>query len=145
MFTIDNNITDLKIKEKNMVKVFFSMNNHQVATPEMMLEEARSYIMFSGRPMGQLSSYIGLYLLLTGGSCSTPIRPIPFLRARWPPWKMRRSVSWKGSARSLTDGLRENVLGGKEPLDRQAGYFFPSGPAREVSRSTVRATGGSGG
>jgi hypothetical protein len=66
MFTLDNTITDLTIKEKDMVKVFFSMNNHQVATPEMMLEDARSYIMFFREPDGQLSSYIGLHLLLTG-------------------------------------------------------------------------------
>jgi hypothetical protein len=66
MFTIDNNITDLNIKEKDMVKVFFSMNNHQVATPEMMLEEAQSYILFFQESYGQLSSYIGLHLLLTG-------------------------------------------------------------------------------
>jgi hypothetical protein len=65
MFTIDPNITDLKIKEKDMEKVFFSMNNHQVATPEMMLEEARSYIMFFREAKGKLSSYIGLHLLLT--------------------------------------------------------------------------------
>jgi len=66
MFTLDNNITDLNIKEKDMVKVFFSMNNHQVATPEMMLEEAQSYIMFFRESYGQLSSYIALHLLLTG-------------------------------------------------------------------------------
>ncbi len=66
MFTIDPNITDLNIREKNMVKVFFSINNHQVATPEMMLEEAQSYIMFFRESDGKSSSYIGLHLLLTG-------------------------------------------------------------------------------
>jgi hypothetical protein len=66
MFTIDPDITDLKVKEKDMVKVFFSMNNHQVATPEMMLEDARSYILFLREVGGKLSSYIGLHLLLTG-------------------------------------------------------------------------------
>jgi hypothetical protein len=66
MFTIDPNITDLNIREKNMVKVFFSINNHQVATPEMMLEEAQSYIMFFHESDGKSSSYIGLHLLLTG-------------------------------------------------------------------------------
>ncbi len=66
MFTIDANITDLKVKEKDMVKAFFSMNNHQVATPEMMLEDARSYILFLREAGGMLSSYIGLHLLLTG-------------------------------------------------------------------------------
>jgi len=41
------------------------MNNHQVATPEMMLEEARSYILFIREPDGRLSAYIGLHLLTT--------------------------------------------------------------------------------
>jgi len=41
------------------------MNNHQVATPEMMLEDARSYIMFFREQKGKISSYIGLHLLLT--------------------------------------------------------------------------------
>ena len=49
-----------------MIKVFFSMNNHQVATPEMMLEEARSYIMFFREEHDKISAYIGLHLLLTG-------------------------------------------------------------------------------
>ncbi|HUI45079.1 MAG TPA: hypothetical protein VL122_03675 [Nitrospirota bacterium] len=49
-----------------MVKVFFSMNNHQVATPEMMLEEARSYIIFFREAKDKISAYIGLHLLLTG-------------------------------------------------------------------------------
>ena len=65
MFTINQSITDLKIREKDMLKMFFSMNNHQVATPEMMLEDARSYIMFFREPKGKISSYIGLHLLLT--------------------------------------------------------------------------------
>ena len=47
------------------MKVFFSMNNHQVATPEMMLEEARSYIMFFHETNDKISAYIGLHLLLT--------------------------------------------------------------------------------
>jgi hypothetical protein len=66
MFTIDQKVTFEKIREKNLVKAFFSMNNHQVATPEMMLEEARSYIMFFREPGGKLSAYIGLQLLVTG-------------------------------------------------------------------------------
>ncbi len=47
------------------MKVFFSMNNHQVATPEMMLEDARSYIMFFREAKHKISAYIGLHLLLT--------------------------------------------------------------------------------
>ncbi len=66
MFTLDQDITVPKLREKNLVKVFFSMNNHQVATPEMMLEEARSYVMFYGEADGKISAYIGLYLILTG-------------------------------------------------------------------------------
>ena len=66
MFTIDQKVTFDNIREKNLVKAFFSMNNHQVATPEMMLEEARSYIMFFREPGGKLSAYIGLQLLATG-------------------------------------------------------------------------------
>src|SRR5512143_2220230 len=66
MFTIDQNITVQELREKNLVKVFFSMNNHEVATPEMMLEEARSYIMFCSEADGKVSAYIGLHLLQTG-------------------------------------------------------------------------------
>jgi hypothetical protein len=66
MFTIDKDITIPKLREKSLVKVFFSMNNHQIATPEMMLEEARSYVMFYSEPGGRVSAYIGLYLLQTG-------------------------------------------------------------------------------
>jgi len=66
MFTLDQDITVPKLREKNLVKVFFSMNNHQVATPEMMLEEARSYVMFYGEADGKVAAYIGLYLILTG-------------------------------------------------------------------------------
>jgi hypothetical protein len=66
MFTIDKDITVSELRGKNLVKVFFSMNNHQIATPEMMLEEARSYVMFYSEPGAKVSAYIGLYLLLTG-------------------------------------------------------------------------------
>jgi hypothetical protein len=66
MFTIDADIKDLKVKERNLAKAFFSMNNHQVATPEMMSEEARSYIIFFREAGGKMSAYIGIHLLLTG-------------------------------------------------------------------------------
>lgn len=66
MFTIDLSIKDLKARERNMIKAFFSMNNHQVATPEMMLEEARSYIIFFRESSGKISAYIGIHLLVTG-------------------------------------------------------------------------------
>jgi hypothetical protein len=66
MFTIDADIKDLKVKERDMTKAFFSMNNHQVATPEMMSEEARSYVVFFSEAGGKISAFIGIHLLLTG-------------------------------------------------------------------------------
>jgi len=65
MFTIDQNITDLKIKEKNVLKILFSMNIHQVASPEMILEEARSYILFFREGKARFSVYLALHLLTT--------------------------------------------------------------------------------
>ena len=65
MFTIDTTITDLKVREKNILKILFSMNIHQVATPEMMLEDARSYVLFFRESRGKLFAYIALHLLTT--------------------------------------------------------------------------------
>jgi hypothetical protein len=62
MFTIDTTITDLKVKERNLFKVLFSMNIHQVATPELSAEDAKSYVFFF-REGGRFLSYIGLYFL----------------------------------------------------------------------------------
>ncbi len=67
MFTIDANITDLKAKERNLFKVLFSMNIHQVATPEMTIEDARSYVFFF-RDGGKVHAYIGLYFMRTDRS-----------------------------------------------------------------------------
>jgi hypothetical protein len=80
MFTVDPSITDLHLRERNLLKAYFSMNNHQVATPEMMLEEARSYILFVREPDGRLSAYIGLYLLTTDRRLyySHASNPFPF-------------------------------------------------------------------
>lgn len=64
MFTIDTNITDLKIKERNLYKVLFSVNIHQVATPELSAEDAKSYVFFF-REDGKYLSYIGLHFLRT--------------------------------------------------------------------------------
>ena len=64
MFTIDTNTTDLKIKERNLYKVLFSVNIHQVATPELSAEDAKSYVFFF-REGGKYLSYIGLYFLRT--------------------------------------------------------------------------------
>jgi hypothetical protein len=65
MFTIDQKITDLKVKEKNVLKILFSMNIHQVASPEMILEEARSYVLFFREGKARISVYIALHLLTT--------------------------------------------------------------------------------
>lgn len=64
MFTIDTDITDLKIKERNLFKVFFSLNIHQVATPELTAEDAKSYVFFF-REGGRYLAYIGLHFLRT--------------------------------------------------------------------------------
>jgi hypothetical protein len=61
MFTSDPNITDLDIRQKKVAKVLFSMNIHQVATPELTAEDARCYIIFVGES-SSLSAHIGLYL-----------------------------------------------------------------------------------
>ena len=45
--------------------MLFSMNTHQVATPETNLEEARSYVIFCREGGGRMSAYIGLHLLDT--------------------------------------------------------------------------------
>jgi len=65
MFAIESKITDLQIREKNILKILFSMNIHQVATPEMMLEDARSYVIFFRESKGRYSAYIALHLLTT--------------------------------------------------------------------------------
>ena len=65
MFTIDNTLTELNIREKNILKLLFSMNVHQVATPEMILEDAKSYILFFRESSGMISAYIALYLMVT--------------------------------------------------------------------------------
>lgn len=60
MFTIDADIDSSKIMEKQLFKVLFSMNSHQVANPEMSLEDARSYVFFF-RESGKFHVYVGLY------------------------------------------------------------------------------------
>jgi len=78
MFTVDPTITDLKAKEKSMLKVLFSMNTHQVATPEMNLEQARSYVIFCREGGGKISAYIGLHLLDTNRRLFYPHSSNPF-------------------------------------------------------------------
>jgi hypothetical protein len=65
MFTIDPKLTERDLKKKILFKVFLSMNNHQVATPETSLEEARSYVFFAREGRNRASAYIGLHLLHT--------------------------------------------------------------------------------
>jgi hypothetical protein len=62
MFNIDASISDLKVKDRNLFKVLFSMNNHHVANPEMSLEEARSYVFFF-KDGGRYQAYVGLYFI----------------------------------------------------------------------------------
>ena len=78
MFTVDPTITDLKVKEKSLLKVLFSMNTHQVATPEMNLEEARSYVIFCREGGGRTSAYIALHLLDTNRRLFYPHSSNPF-------------------------------------------------------------------
>jgi hypothetical protein len=65
MFTIDPKLNEKDLKGGNLFKVLLSMNNHQVATPETSLEEARSYVFFFREGRNRLTAYIGLHLLVT--------------------------------------------------------------------------------
>jgi hypothetical protein len=65
MFTIESKMTDLDVRGKNILKILFSMNIHQVATPEMMLEDARSYVIFFRERTEKYAAYIALHLLTT--------------------------------------------------------------------------------
>ncbi len=79
MFTIDPKITDLNVKEKSVLKILFSMNTHQVANPEMVLEEARTYVLFFHEGRGKVSSNIAIHLLKTDRKLyySNPSNPFP--------------------------------------------------------------------
>jgi hypothetical protein len=61
MFTINDTLTDLKVKERSIFKMLYSMNSPQVATPDASVEEARCYVLFFSEGPN-LSAYIGLYL-----------------------------------------------------------------------------------
>jgi len=65
MFTIDPDITDAQLKEKDLVKVIFSINTHDVATTETGNERASSSVIFVREGKTKLSAYVGLYLLNT--------------------------------------------------------------------------------
>jgi hypothetical protein len=83
MFTIDTKITDLKIKERDLYKVFFSMNIHQVATPELSAEDAKSYVFFF-REDGRYLAYIGLYILRTDRKLYYSYSSNPFSESQLP-------------------------------------------------------------
>lgn len=77
MFNADPNITDLNVREKNLNKVLFSMNIHQVATPELSVEDARCYILFFGEG-SNMSAYIALYLTRSDRRIYYSYSSIPF-------------------------------------------------------------------
>lgn len=78
MFSIDLNITAIPLNGKNLFKALFSMNTHHVATPELGLANARSYVFFI-RDGSRLSAYIGIYLLHAGRKLFYPYSGNPFL------------------------------------------------------------------
>lgn len=61
MFSINETLSDLKVKERNIFKILYSMNSHPVAMPGMPSEDARCYILFFSEGPN-LSAFIGLYL-----------------------------------------------------------------------------------
>jgi len=79
MFTIDPSITAIPLQGKNLFKALFSMNTHQVATPEMGLADARSYVFFFREGNKRLSAYIGIYLLHADRKLFYPYSGNPFL------------------------------------------------------------------
>lgn len=83
MFTTDSTIVDLKIKERNLHKAIFSMNFHQVATPELGVDEARCY-MFFFRDGDKFSAYIVLYMPRTGRRLYYTYSSNPFPEADLP-------------------------------------------------------------
>ena len=84
MFTIDPKLTANDLKGKTLYRVLLSMNNHQVATPETSLEEARSYVFFFREGKIRLSAYIGLHLLLTDRKLIYKHTANPFLEKELP-------------------------------------------------------------
>lgn len=65
MFTVDPNIIDLNIRNRNIHKMFYSLNVHQVTLNTTGAEDARCYVLFL-RENARLGAYIGLSL--TGSS-----------------------------------------------------------------------------
>lgn len=66
-----------------MYKVFFSMNIHQVATPELSAEDAKSYVFFF-RDGGRYLSYIGLHFLRTDRKMYYSYSANPFSESELP-------------------------------------------------------------
>jgi hypothetical protein len=144
MFSVDPNITDFKVKEKSLLRVLFSMNTHQVATPEMSLEDARSYVIFCQEEGGKISAYIGLHLLDTNRRFFYPHSSNPFAAS------FINDVD--DEARSFAEGLgavldeidiaKMSLVEKDRWLDDQA-IFFPKKQAdavqEEASVSPVKA------
>lgn len=96
MFVIDTKITELKIKERSLYKVFFSMNIHQVATPELSAEDAKSYVFFF-REGGRYVSYIGLHFVRTDRKLYYSHSANPFSESELP--------EVEDEARSFAEGM----------------------------------------
>jgi hypothetical protein len=97
MFTVDADITDLKIRDRNLIRVLFSMNTHQVATPDTSLEDARTYVFFFNEGKGQISAYIGLHFLQTGRNL--------FYRHSHNPFNDDRMADAEDEARNFAEDL----------------------------------------
>ena len=125
MFVIEKNITDLNIREKNVLKLLFSMNVHQVATPEMILEEARSYILFFRETGGKVSAYIALHLTVTNRKLYYVHSSNPFPEGEMETVE-QEALEFAEGLGAVLDEKRsfQNNHGGEEGLDRRAGNFY---------------------
>lgn len=113
MFTIDHKITDLRIKERSIFKMLYSMNNPQIATPDMSTEEARCYILFFSEGPN-ISALIGLYLPATDRKYVYSYNANPF------PYEAVSDVEEEARNFAETMGflLDEINVGGMSPEDR---------------------------
>ncbi len=96
MFTVDQAINDRVIRDKDLFKVLFSMNQHQVATPDLSVEDARSYVFFF-REAGRISVYVGLYFIRTGAR--------QYYKHSSNPFPESELSAIEGEARSFTEDL----------------------------------------
>ncbi len=131
MFTIDPKITEKDLKKKRLFKVFLSMNNHQVATPETSLEEARSYVFFAREGRNRA---IGIYR-----ASFTPYRQETFLRAFREPIFRRCAAGCRGRGPRLCRGHGCDAGRGRfcEPVRYGTGQL-DRGPEYLQSRKNIR-------